>query len=173
MDLRGFAQPENAARIAENLDDDEDIMPIPILNRILFVEDELDIQMVARLALKHIGGFEVEVCSSGIEALERAPEFRPELILLDVMMPAPDGPATLAALARKPETASMPVVFVTAKAQSHEVEGYLALGAIDVIVKPFDPMTLSDRVQDIWSRLHQPKVEKTTGNLAADLPQQG
>jgi CheY-like chemotaxis protein len=172
MDLRRFAQPENAARIAEDPNHDEDIMPIPILSRILFVEDELDIQMVARLALKDIGGFEVEVCSSGIEALEKAPEFRPELILLDVMMPAPDGPATLAALARQPETASMPVVFVTAKVQSHEVEGYLALGAIDVIVKPFDPMTFSDQVQEIWRRHHQGKVEESAGNLAADLPHQ-
>ncbi len=92
-------------------------MSVPELSRILFVEDELDIQMVARLALQDIGGFEVEVCSSGTEALERAVEFLPELILLDVMMPAPDGPATLRALARQPETAAMPVVFITAKVQ--------------------------------------------------------
>jgi len=148
-------------------------MPAPPLSRILFVEDEIDIQMVARLALKDIGGFEVEVCSSGSEALERAREFLPELILLDVMMPAPDGPATLKALARQPETATMPVVFVTAKVQSHEVEEYLRLGAIDVIVKPFDAMTLSDRVQEIWRRHHHKKAEETSGNLAADLPRRG
>ena len=130
-------------------------MPVPPLSRILLVEDELDIQMVARLALEDIGGFEVEVCSSGSEALERAPQFSPELILLDVMMPAPDGPATLRALAKRPESAATPVVFVTAKVQSHEVEEYLRLGAIDVIVKPFDPMTLADRVQEIWRRFHQ------------------
>ena len=110
--------------------------------------------MVARLALEDIGRLEVEVCGSGNEALEIAPRFQPGLILLDVMMPAPDGVATLQALARNPETASMPVVFVTAKAQNHEVEEYLELGAVDVIVKPFDPMTLADRVHEIWRRHH-------------------
>ena len=134
---------------------EKDSTPVPPLSRILLVEDELDIQMVARLALQDIGGFEVEVCSSGSEALEKAPQFCPELILLDVMMPAPDGPATLRALAHRPETSGMPVVFVTAKVQSHEVEEYLQLGAIDVIVKPFDPMQLSERVLEIWRRHHQ------------------
>ncbi len=125
------------------------------LRRILLVEDELDIQMVARLALEDIGSFEVEVCGSGTEALEIAPRFKPGIILLDVMMPAPDGPATLKALAQNPETASMPVVFVTAKAQSHEVEEYRQLGAVDVIVKPFDPMTLADRIHEIWRRYQE------------------
>ncbi len=132
------------------------------LRRILLVEDELDIQMVVRLALEDIGRFEVEVCGSGTEALEIAPRFLPELILLDVMMPEPDGPATLKALAGNPETASIPVVFVTAKAQSHEVEEYLQLGAVDVIVKPFDPMTLADRIREIWRRHHEGRPAATT-----------
>ncbi|MEM7584487.1 MAG: response regulator [Acidobacteriota bacterium] len=132
----------------------EEIESVPGLNRILFVEDERDIQMVARLALEDVGGFTVEVCSSGDEALEKAPQFRPDLILLDVMMPPPDGPATLSALARQPESAQIPVVFVTAKVQNHEVAQYLDLGAIDVIVKPFDPMTLADQVLAIWRKHH-------------------
>ena len=132
--------------------------PTRRLRRVLLVEDELDIQIVARLALKDIGQLEVEVCGSGIEALEVAPRFRPELILLDVMMPEPDGLATLKALARKPETAAIPVVFVTAKAQSHEIKEYLERGAVDVIVKPFDPMTLADQVHEIWRR-HQAGTE--------------
>ncbi len=126
----------------------------PQLSRILFVEDERDIQMVARLALEDIGGFTVEACSSGSEALERAPSFRPDLILLDVMMPHPDGPTTLSALAQQPESAQVPVIFVTAKVQNHEVAHYLELGAVDVIVKPFDPMTLADQVLKIWCRFH-------------------
>ncbi len=130
-------------------------MPVPTLSRILLVEDEIDIRMVARLALQDVGGFQVEVCGSGDEALEKAPQFRPELILLDVMMPEPDGPATLKALAGQPESATTPVVFVTAKVQSHEIEEYLRLGAVDVIVKPFDPMTLADQVQEIWRRYHE------------------
>ena len=131
-------------------------MPVPQLSRILFVEDELDIQMVARLALEDIGGFTVEVCGSGGEALEQVPQFRPQLILLDVMMPDPDGPATLAALSLIPESAATPVVFVTAKVQNHEIREYLELGAIDVIVKPFDPMRLAARVLEIWHRYHDP-----------------
>jgi len=126
--------------------------PARRLRRVLLVEDELDIQIVARLALQDIGRLEVEVCGSGREALEVAPRFQPELILLDVMMPEPDGLETLRALAHRPETASIPVVFVTAKAQNHEIEEYLRLGAVDVIVKPFDPMTLADRVHEIWRR---------------------
>ncbi len=125
------------------------------LRRVLLVEDELDIQIVARLALRDIGRLEVEVCGSGTEALEVAPRFLPEMILLDVMMPEPDGLATLRALAEMPETASIPVVFVTAKAQSHEIEEYLEAGAVDVIVKPFDPMTLAERVHEIWRRYHR------------------
>jgi len=129
-------------------------MPVPQLSRILFVEDELDIQMVARLALEDVGGFTVKVCGSGSEALETVSEFLPQLILLDVMMPDPDGPTTLAALAEIPESATTPVVFVTAKVQNHEVTEYLELGAIDVIVKPFDPMKLASRVLEIWHRHH-------------------
>ncbi len=145
----------NRASFAVSIDERAHQAP-PKLTRILFVEDERDIQMVARLALEDIGGFTVEACSSGSEALERAPCFGPDLILLDVMMPAPDGPATLSALSEMPATAQTPVVFVTAKVQNHEVAHYLELGAIDVIVKPFDPMTLADRVLEIWHRHHDP-----------------
>ncbi|MEM7350269.1 MAG: response regulator [Acidobacteriota bacterium] len=132
----------------------KDVTSVPQLRRIMFVEDELDIQMVARLALEDIGGFTVEVCSSGTEALALAPKFRPELILLDVMMPPPDGPATLRALSSRPESAATPVVFVTAKVQKHEIAEYRELGAIDVIIKPFDPMRLADQVLEIWHRHH-------------------
>ena len=152
--MREHNEPSQSRVPLEVNSDESDTKAIPKLNRILFVEDELDIQMVARLALEDIGGFTVEACSSGSEALEKAPQFSPDLILLDVMMPAPDGPATLSALARQPESAHTPVVFVTAKVQNHEVAHYLELGAVDVIVKPFDPMTLADQVLEIWCRYH-------------------
>ncbi|OGS76380.1 MAG: hypothetical protein A2Z94_05980 [Gallionellales bacterium GWA2_55_18] len=124
------------------------------LTRILYVEDEPDIQMVARLALEALGGFTVEICSSGDEALQRAPGFQPQLILLDVMMPGMNGPSTLGKLRELPQFAATPVVFMTAKVQPDEVAGYKELGAVDVIPKPFDPMTLSSKVQDIWERCH-------------------
>ncbi|MFP5505910.1 MAG: response regulator [Gammaproteobacteria bacterium] len=124
------------------------------LERILYVEDEPDIQAVARLALEQLGGFTVELCSSGAEALEKVPLFKPDLILLDVMMPGMDGPSTLQALRGLPEAQARPVVFMTAKVQPQEIEHYKQLGAVDVIPKPFDPMALADKVRAIWERQH-------------------
>lgn len=124
------------------------------LTRILYVEDEPDIQMVARLALETLGGFTLEICSSGNEALEKVAAFQPQFILLDVMMPGMDGPATLGKLRELPAFAATPAVFMTAKVQPSEVAGYKAIGAVDVIPKPFDPMTLSSQVQTIWERCH-------------------
>ena len=124
------------------------------LTRILMVEDETDIQMIARLALEAVGGFEVDVCGSGAEALARAPAFAPDLILLDVMMPGLDGPGTLEALRRTPAIAEVPIVFMTAKVQAQEVAHLKALGALDVIAKPFDPMTLSSTIRNIWTEHH-------------------
>lgn len=124
------------------------------LTRILYVEDEPDIQTVARLALETLGGFTVEICSSGNEALDRAPAFDPQLILLDVMMPGMDGPTTLGKLRKLPQLAFTPAIFMTAKVQPGEVAGYKEIGAVDVIPKPFDPMALSGQVQAIWERCH-------------------
>ena len=122
------------------------------LRRIFYVEDEIDIQTVAKLALEATGGFSVGVCSSGEKALTEAPAFGPDIIILDVMMPGMDGPSTLKALRRNPETTDIPVIFMTAKAQQHEIAEFKRLGAVDVIAKPFDPMTLAQTVRAIWSR---------------------
>lgn len=119
------------------------------LQRILYVEDEPDIQAVARLALEMVGGFTVKICSSGDEALREAAAFAPDMILLDVMMPGMDGPSTLAALRTLDNLTATPVAFMTAKVQPHEVEQLKALGAVGVIAKPFDPMTLSDQVRGL------------------------
>ena len=123
------------------------------LNRILYVEDEPDIQTVALMALETVGGFTVKACSSGQEAIDAAEAFEPDLVILDVMMPGMDGPATMEALRKLPAAADVHIVFMTAKVQSHEVERYLGMGAVDVIAKPFDPMTLAGKVQAIWDSL--------------------
>jgi CheY-like chemotaxis protein len=120
------------------------------LERILLVEDEADIRTVARMALEMVGGFKVLVCASGKEALQKVTEFAPQLVLLDVMMPGMDGPETLAALRTTPIGARLPVIFMTARAQSHEVSYLKQLGALAVITKPFDPMILSSTVNDVW-----------------------
>jgi CheY-like chemotaxis protein len=120
------------------------------LQRILLVEDDVDIQAVGRLALEAVGGFTVQVCSSGQEALNTASLLAPDLILLDVMMPGMDGVATFTALRQKDATRQIPVVFMTAKVQTHEVEQYKQLGALGVIAKPFDPMTLAQQIRELW-----------------------
>jgi CheY-like chemotaxis protein len=118
--------------------------------RILYVDDEPDIQEVAAMSLELDPNFEVLCCSSGAEALELARSWQPDLILLDVMMPAMDGPTTFAALQEMPEAGTPPIVFITARNQSGEVERLLSLGAKGVIAKPFDPMTLAS---DVWNLL--------------------
>ncbi len=124
------------------------------LKTILYVEDEPDIRTVARLALETVGGYTLMVCEGGDEAVRDGPAFNPDLILLDVMMPGMDGPSTLSALRGQASLKDTPVIFMTAKVQPSEIQRYRDLGAIDVIAKPFDPMTLADQVRGIWTRAH-------------------
>ncbi len=118
--------------------------------RILYAEDEDDIREVTQLALGAVGGHDVVACRSGAEALAAAANAPPDLVLLDVMMPDMDGPTTLLRLRELSALAGVPVVFITAKVQPHEIAQLRELGALDVIVKPFDPMTLADRLVALW-----------------------
>jgi two-component system OmpR family response regulator len=122
------------------------------LDRILYVEDDADIRTVGAMALEGVGGFTLKACASGAEAVAAAAEFCPQLILLDVMMPEMDGPATLKALRALAGTAATPVIFMTAKVQPKEVAHYRELGALDFIAKPFDPMTLASEIRAIFGR---------------------
>jgi len=127
-------------------------VPTKDLKSILYVEDEPDIREIAKIALEMVGGFSVIMCASGEEALTKAKGNKPDLLLLDVMMPGMDGPTTLKALRQFPELSTTPVIFMTAKVQPKEVEEYKAMGALDVIPKPFDPMALAQTLRDIWTR---------------------
>jgi two-component system, OmpR family, response regulator len=120
------------------------------LQRISFVEDDPDIRAITEIALIELGGFTLDVSASGAEAVLKTASFNPHLILLDVMMPGMDGIATLRKLREKSELADTPVVFMTAKAMPDEIERLLSLGAVEVIAKPFDPMTLPRRLRTIW-----------------------
>lgn len=120
------------------------------LNSILYVEDDGDIQTVAQIALEVVGGFQLKTCSSGREALREAESFVPDLLLLDVMMPEMDGPTTLEGLRKCANTKTTPVIFMTAKVQATEVAYYKSLGALGVIAKPFDPMSLATQVRKLW-----------------------
>lgn len=127
------------------------------LKKILFVDDDRDIHIIMSICLRDIPNVEVQSAYSGEEAIKMAMEFMPDLILLDIMMPKMDGIATLNAIKLMPSLKSIPVVFVTAKAQKYEVEGYFKFGIEDVIVKPFDPILLPKTVQEIWQR-YQKKI---------------
>ena len=128
--------------------------------RVLYVEDDPDIRAVAQIALEMVGGLNLRVCSSGTEALQAAESFRPDLLLLDVMMPGMDGPTTLARLRQLSQTASTPVIFMTAKVQASEVAYYRSLGALGVIAKPFDPMSLAAQVRQLWEQNMMPGLDE-------------
>jgi CheY-like chemotaxis protein len=115
------------------------------MSRILYIDDEPDIREVAQMALELAAGFEVRTAASGEEGLREAAAWQPDLILLDVMMPGMDGPTVLKKLQAIPETASIPVVFITARTQAQEVAALQSLGARGVIAKPFDPMGLGEQ----------------------------
>ena len=114
---------------------------------VMFTDDEPDIREIIDMSLALDPLFVLRGCASGGEALTTALEWRPDLILLDVMMPVMDGPATLSRLRQKRSTAQIPVVFMTARTQTREVEQFKALGAAGVIAKPFDPMALASEVR--------------------------
>jgi CheY-like chemotaxis protein len=114
---------------------------------VLYVDDEPDIREVVEISLGLDPAFAVRSCASGGEALAATADWSPDLILLDVMMPGMDGPMTLARMRERPQTAKVPIVFMTARAQAHELDRLLNLGAAGVIAKPFDPMTLAALVR--------------------------
>jgi CheY-like chemotaxis protein len=120
--------------------------------RILYVDDDPDIREIVAVSLGLDPEFEMRACASGADALVTADEWAPSIILLDVMMPLMDGPTTLANLRNNPRTTHIPVVFMTARTQSYEIEEYISMGAQGVFSKPFDPMTLAASVRDYLSR---------------------
>ena len=122
------------------------------LERVMYVEDDPYIQTVARLALERMGKFTVKICSSGEEALGCVGDFAPDLVLLDVMMPGMDGLATMRSLREVPGHSHLPVILLTAEDRPDVIARYKTMGALWVIVKPFDPLTLSSTIRSIWER---------------------
>lgn len=120
--------------------------------KVLIIDDDADIRLIAGLSLRRVGGMDVIEAASGLEGLRKAQEETPDVILLDMMMPSMDGSETLAALRAQPATATTPVIVLTAKAVGAEVERMTALGAAGVLIKPFDPRTLSDDVRALVTR---------------------
>lgn len=128
-------------------------MPETPLSRICYVEDDEDIQRIVRLSLERIGRMSVDIIADPATAIERMIEFKPDLVILDWMMPHVDGPTLYRNMRERPETRDLPVVFITAKASPRELDELRALGAAGTISKPFSPKDLPDQLRAIWHAL--------------------
>lgn len=124
------------------------------LRRIMLADDEVDILEISKIALETIGGYEVAVCTSGRHLLEQLNAFDPDLIVIDVLMPDLTGPQVLEKVRRIPRYVDTPVVYLTGVMQRDGEDDLQSSGAVDVILKPFDPMTLADRIDGIWKKIH-------------------
>ena len=121
------------------------------LQRVLHVDDDDDIRTIVQIALEVVGKLELKQCSDGPSALEAVRKARPDVILLDVVMPGMSGRDVWENMKNDPEIDEIPVVFVTAKAEDEFSEQLKSEGAMGVITKPFDPMTLANDLRDIWN----------------------
>jgi two-component system OmpR family response regulator len=128
-------------------------MPDRPLNRICYVEDDEDIQRIVRMSLERVGKMTVAVVSDPTQAIQAITEFRPDLVMLDWMMPVMDGPTLFRQMKLRPETSALPVVFITAKAAQRDLDELKALGAAGTISKPFSPKDLPDQLRAIWAAL--------------------
>ncbi len=117
--------------------------------RILYAEDDPDVQKITALALRMLGGYEVKACNDGVEVLEEVKGFDPDLILLDVMMPRMDGVTALQKMRSDPSAKVVPVIFFTAKVMPSECARYKELGALGVIAKPYDPTTVCATIKSL------------------------
>jgi two-component system OmpR family response regulator len=133
--------------------------------RILHVDDEPDIREVVGISLGIDPGLVTRSCDSGQDALAVAADWQPDAILLDVMMPLMDGPATLIGLRQNPKTMGIPVIFMTARAEPRELDRFRALGAVGMIAKPFDPMALAASVRSYVPSMEDPLEEQRAGFL--------
>jgi two-component system, OmpR family, response regulator len=128
-------------------------LPDRPLVRIVYVEDDEDIQRIVRMSLERVGKMTVEVVSDPTLAIQTITEFRPDLVMLDWMMPVMDGPTIYRQMKMRPELNALPVVFITAKAGQRDLEELRALGCAGTISKPFSPKDLPDQLRAIWSKL--------------------
>ena len=128
-------------------------MPDRPLNRICYVEDDEDIQRIVRMSLERVGKMTVAVVTDPTRAIETITEFRPDLVMLDWMMPVMDGPTLFREMKQRPETSGLPVVFITAKASQRDLDELKTLGAAGTISKPFSPKDLPDQLRAIWAAL--------------------
>ena len=128
-------------------------MPATPLIRICYVEDDEDIQRIVRMTLERVGKMTVEVVGDPTLAIEAMAAFKPDMVMLDWMMPKMDGPTLFRQMKLRPETSSLPVVFITAKASQADLDDLVSMGAAGTISKPFSPKDLPDQLRSIWAKL--------------------
>ena len=128
-------------------------MPDRPLERICYVEDDEDIQRIVRMSLERVGKMTVQIVTDPTAAIAAMTGFKPDLVMLDWMMPGMDGPTLFREMKKRPEVAGLPVVFITAKAAQRDLDELTALGAAGTISKPFSPKDLPDQLRGIWSKL--------------------
>ena len=124
------------------------------LQRILHVEDVPSIQVVTRIALEKLGGFQVLSCASGQDALDQAQQFVPDMILLDVMLPQMSGLELLRQLALQIDLHQTPVVLLTGQQEPADLAELKRLGVRRLLQKPFDPLQLAAQLNEIWEAEH-------------------
>jgi CheY-like chemotaxis protein len=128
-------------------------MPDRPLNRICYVEDDEDIQRIVRMSLERVGRMTVEVVGDPTMAIDAMNAFKPDLVMLDWMMPKMDGPTLFRKMQSLPETQKLPVVFITAKAAQRDLDELMKMGAVATISKPFAPKDLPEQLREIWKKL--------------------
>lgn len=122
------------------------------LKKILYVDDDKDIQLIVKVGLDSTNQFDLTICSSGAEALQILSKTTPDLLLLDVMMPEMDGPSLVKEIRKRDDIENIPYMYITAKAHPNDVASLLLTGAISVITKPFNPINLGNEIQKIWNK---------------------
>ena len=128
-------------------------MPDRPLNRICYVEDDEDIQRIVRMSLERVGKMTVEVIGDPTLALDAITAFKPDLVMLDWMMPKMDGPTLFREMKQRPDLSALPVVFITAKASQQDLDQLLRMGAVGAISKPFSPKDLPDQLRALWAKV--------------------
>jgi CheY-like chemotaxis protein len=141
---RGPEPPSRSSR--------EEVAAVRKCRSVLYIDDDPDICVVVQATLCMLAGLDVYTAHSGEAGIDLAYEKRPDLIVLDVMMPGLDGPATFERIRQSPLIAQIPIIFMTAKVMPSEVAHFLGLGAIGVLSKPFDPLRIGEQLIDIWNQ---------------------
>ncbi|MEB8386961.1 response regulator [Rhodobacteraceae bacterium KMM 6894] len=137
--------------------------------KVLHVEDDADIREITQMALALSGEFLVVQFKSGEEALVQVESFKPDVILLDVVMPDMTGPQMFERMRQMPSVANVPTVFMTARTHQNDIDALLAAGAVDVISKPFDPLSLGHKIQEILDGARRQGDEKLTVSEVIDI----